>query len=114
MNTNNQGNFEFLELISIISFSLQLMVLSETRNQSTTDDIFYELKQQDTRYLKRLLEGQQKILDKLAVKHILKDNLFSVICETVTNVFGIPYSSPCHVYLPACGLLCFRVFTVTI
>lgn len=42
------------------------MVLSETRNQSTTDDIFYELKQQDTRYLKRLLEGQQKILDKLA------------------------------------------------
>lgn len=66
MNTNNQGNFEFLDLISIISFSLQLMVLSETRNQSTTDDIFYELKQQDTRYLKRLLEGQQKILDKLA------------------------------------------------
>ena len=66
MNTNNQGNFEFLDLISIISFSLQLMVLSETRNQSTTDDIFYELKQQDTRYLKRLLEGQQKILNKLA------------------------------------------------
>lgn len=62
MNTNNQGNFEFLDLISIISFSLQLMVLSETRNQSTTDDIFYELKQQDTRYLKRLLEGQQKSL----------------------------------------------------
>lgn len=66
MNTNNQGNFEFLDLISIISFSLQLMALSETRNQSTTDDIFYELKQQDTRCLKRLLEGQQKILDKLA------------------------------------------------
>lgn len=66
MNTNNQGNFEFLDLISIISFSLQLMVLSETRNQSTTDDIFYELKQQNTGYLKRLLEGQQKILDKLA------------------------------------------------
>ena len=66
MNTNNQGNFEFLDLISIISFSLQLMVLSETRNQSTTDDIFYELKQQDTQYLKRILEGQQKILDKLA------------------------------------------------
>lgn len=62
MNTNNQGNFEFLDLISIISFSLQLMALSETRNQSTTDDIFYELKQQDTRYLKRLLEGQQKSL----------------------------------------------------
>ena len=62
MNTNNQGNFEFLDLIPIIPFSLQLLVLSETRNQSTTDDIFYELKQQDTRYLKRLLEGQQKSL----------------------------------------------------
>lgn len=39
---------------------------------------------------------------------------YSTCVVTTPTVFGIPYSSPCHVYLPACGLLCFRVFTVTI
>lgn len=66
MGTENARGFEFLDILSIISFALQIQNYQELKAQATTDDIFNELKKQDREYLDRIIENQEKILDKLA------------------------------------------------
>lgn len=64
MNPNNQG-FEFLDVLAVVSFAMQLANYRELKSQASTDDIFSELQRQDNEYLARILENQEKILDKL-------------------------------------------------
>lgn len=64
MNPNNQG-LEFLDMLAVVSFAMQLANYRELKSQASTDDIFSELQRQDNEYLARILENQEKILEKL-------------------------------------------------
>lgn len=65
MEPNNQG-LEFLDVLAIVSFVMQLQNYRELKSQASTDDIFSELQRQDNEYLVRILENQEKILGKLS------------------------------------------------
>ena len=65
MNPSNQG-FEFLDMLAVVSFAMQLANYRELKSQASTDDIFSELQRQDNEYLARILENQKLILDKLS------------------------------------------------
>ena len=64
MNQNNQG-LEFLDVLTIVSFVMQFANYRELKSQASTDDIFSELQRQDNEYLIRILENQEKVLEKL-------------------------------------------------
>lgn len=66
MRAENARGFEFLDILSIISFALQIQNYQELKAQTTTDDIFNELQKQDREYLDQIIENQEKILEKLA------------------------------------------------
>lgn len=61
----NRG-FEFLDMLAVVSFAMQLANYRELKSQASTDDIFAELQKQDREYLSRILENQEKILNKLS------------------------------------------------
>lgn len=64
MGPNDRG-FEFLDMLAIVSFAMQLANYRELKSQASTDDIFTELQKQDQEYLSRIVENQEKILEKL-------------------------------------------------
>ena len=64
MGQDDRG-LEFLDFLAIISFVMQVNNYRELRAQASTDDIFSELQKQDRKYLSRILENQNKILEKL-------------------------------------------------
>ena len=65
MSPDDRG-FEFLDMLAIVSFAIQLANYRELKSQASTDDIFSELQRQDNEYLARILENQEKILNKLS------------------------------------------------
>ena len=64
MGPDDRG-FEFLDMLAVVSFAMQLANYRELKSQASTDDIFAELQKQDREYLSRILENQEKILEKL-------------------------------------------------
>lgn len=64
MGQDDRG-FEFLDILAIVSFVMQVANYQELKSQASTDDIFTELQKQDQEYLSRILENQKKILEKL-------------------------------------------------
>ena len=64
MSPDDRG-LEFLDMLAIVSFAMQLANYLELKSQASTDDIFSELQRQDNEYLARILENQEKILEKL-------------------------------------------------
>lgn len=60
-----QNGLEFLDVLAIVSFAIQIQNYRELKAQASTDDIFAELQKQDQEYLSRILENQEKILEKL-------------------------------------------------
>lgn len=64
MGQDDRG-FEFLDILAIVSFMMQVANYQELKSQASTDDIFTELQKQDQEYLSRILENQEKILEKL-------------------------------------------------
>lgn len=63
---NERSSFEFLDIITILSFAMQIENYAELKAQASTDDIFRELQRQDREYLDRIIENQELILKKLA------------------------------------------------
>lgn len=63
MQSNNNG---FLDILTIFSIVLQMAVYEQTQRQATTDDLMRELQKQDREYFERIIENQNKILEKLA------------------------------------------------
>ena len=64
---NSNGNsFEFLDLLTILSLVLQIMGYQNYISQSSNDDLMRELHRQDKAYLDKIIENQNKILEKLA------------------------------------------------
>ena len=59
-------NYDFFDILSLLSISLQLEVYEQTRRQATTDDLMKELQKQDREYFEKIIENQNLILEKLA------------------------------------------------
>ena len=65
MGPDDRG-LEFLDVLAAVSFAMQLANYRELKSQASMDDIFTELQKQDRKYLSRILENQEKILNKLS------------------------------------------------
>lgn len=64
MGPDDRG-LEFLDVLAVVSFAMQIANYRELKSQASADDIFAELQKQDREYLSRILENQEKILEKL-------------------------------------------------
>lgn len=62
----DERGFEFLDILAIVSFAMQIANYQELKSQASTDDIFTELQKQDREYLSRIVENQEIILKKLS------------------------------------------------
>ena len=65
MSANDNG-LEFLDILTIFSVMLQVVGYKNDISQSSNDDLMRELQKQDKRYLDKIIENQNKILEKLA------------------------------------------------
>ena len=65
MNSNG-NNLDFLDVLTILSLMLQIMGYQNDISQSSNDDLMRELQRQDKAYLEKIIENQNKILEKLA------------------------------------------------
>ena len=65
MNSNG-NNLDFLDVLTILSVMLQIMGYQNDMSQSSNDDLMSELQRQDKAYLEKIIENQNKILEKLA------------------------------------------------
>ena len=64
---NDRGNnLDFLDILTILSVILQIMGYKNDMSQSSNDDLMRELQRQDKAYLEKIIENQNKILEKLA------------------------------------------------
>ena len=64
---NNSGNnLNFLDMLTILSVMLQIMGYQNDMSQSSNDDLMSELQRQDKAYLEKIIENENKILEKLA------------------------------------------------
>ena len=62
----NGNNLDFLDVLTILSVALQIMGYQNDMSQSSNDDLMNELQRQDKAYLEKIIENQNKILEKLA------------------------------------------------
>ena len=62
----NGNNLDFLDMLTILSVMLQIMGYRDDMSQSSNDDLMRELQRQDKAYLEKIIENQNKILEKLA------------------------------------------------
>ena len=62
----NGNNLDFLDILTILSLILQIMGYQNDMSQSSNDDLMRELQRQDKAYLDKIIENQNKILEKLA------------------------------------------------
>ena len=63
---NNGNNLDFLDVLTILSVMIQIMGYQNDMSQSSNDDLMRELQRQDKAYLGKIIENQNKILEKLA------------------------------------------------
>ena len=63
---NSKNNLDFLDVLTILSVILQIMGYQNDMSQSSNDDLMKELQRQDKAYLEKIIENQNKILEKLA------------------------------------------------
>ena len=63
---NNGNNLDFLDVLTILSVILQIMGYRNDMSQSSNDDLMRELQRQDKAYLEKIIENENKILEKLA------------------------------------------------
>ena len=62
----NGNNLDFLDMLTILSVMLQIMGYQNDMSQSSNDDLMRELQRQDKAYLEKIIENQNKIIEKLA------------------------------------------------
>ena len=60
------NNLDFLDVLTILSVMLQIMGYQNDMSQSSNDDLMRELQRQNKAYLEKIIENQNKILEKLA------------------------------------------------
>ena len=59
----NDNCLEFLDILTIFSVMLQVVGYKNDISQSSNDDLMRELQEQDKRYLDKIIENQNKILE---------------------------------------------------
>lgn len=64
--SGNGNNLDFLDVLTILSVILQIMGYQNDMSQSSNDDLMKELQRQDKAYLEKIIDNQNKILEKLA------------------------------------------------
>ena len=62
----NGNNLDLLDVLTILSVALQIMGYQNDMSQSSNDDLMQELQKQNKAYLEKIIESQNKILEKLA------------------------------------------------
>lgn len=62
----NNNNQNFFDLLALFSVALQIAVYEQTQRQASTDDLMRELQKQDMEYFEKIIENQNRILEKLA------------------------------------------------
>ena len=62
----NNNNQNFFDLLALFSVALQMAVYEQTQRQASTDDLMRELQKQDREYFEKIIENQNRILEKLA------------------------------------------------
>ena len=62
----NGNNLDFLDVLTILSVALQIMGYQNDMSQSSNDDLMRELQRQNKAYLDKIVENQNKIIEKLA------------------------------------------------
>ena len=62
----NGNNLDLLDVLTILSVMLQIMGYKNDMSQSSNDDLMKELQRQDKAYLEKIIENENKILEKLA------------------------------------------------
>ena len=62
----NGNNLDLLDMLTILSVMLQIMGYQNDMSQSSNDDLMNELQRQGKAYLEKIIENQNKILEKLA------------------------------------------------
>lgn len=62
MSANDNG-LDFLDILTIFSVMLQVVGYKNDISQSSNDDLMRELQEQDKRYLDKIIENQNKILE---------------------------------------------------
>ena len=62
MSANDNG-LDFLDVLAIFSVMLQVVGYKNDISQSSNDDLMRELQKQDKRYLDKIIENQNKILE---------------------------------------------------
>ena len=60
------NNLDFLDMLTILSVMLQIMGYRSDMSKSSNDDLMKELQRQDKAYLEKIIENENKILEKLA------------------------------------------------
>lgn len=63
---NDNRNIDFLDLLTMMGFAMQIMNYQEIKNQTNNDDLMEELQKQDREYLEKIIQNQKMILDRLA------------------------------------------------
>ena len=61
--SENDNGLEFLDILTIFSVMLQVVGYKNDISQSSNDDLMRELQEQDKRYLDKIIENQNKILE---------------------------------------------------
>ena len=62
----NGNNLDLLDMLTILSVMLQIMGYQNDMSKSSNDDLMKELQRQDKAHLEKIIENQNKILEKLA------------------------------------------------
>ena len=64
--SNNQDNLSVLDFLAVFSVFLQITGYQNDMSQNSNDDLMRELQRQDKAYLEKIIENENKILEKLA------------------------------------------------
>lgn len=62
MNNNNNNDLRGIDILSIVSLILDLLNYDLNSKMITNDDIFKELKDQDSNYLKKIINQNEEII----------------------------------------------------
>lgn len=62
---NEQSQFDFLDMLTMVSFILQIFGLTMMSDQATNNDVMQELRTQDSKYLETIIKQNEKIIELL-------------------------------------------------
>lgn len=63
---NGNNNISFLDMLTIFSVMIQMQNYQADLKSASNDDLMAELQRQDKTYLEKIIDNQNKILEKLA------------------------------------------------